>query len=242
MGLLQLHSNLNFDPMRLILPCLLLLSSSLLAQQSKSFDFSHFDRVDISGNFEVSIQPGPFRVTARGEGERFDALKLSLHGHVLIIEEERDWWEALNVLNKEKVYVDITMPAFAGVEASGAGQIQVQGPFTSPLVQIDLSGAADCHATFDTDLLEAEVSGAGNLFLAGSAGRANIELSGAGDLHAYPLSVATLEIEVSGAGTAEVTATESLEAEASGAGTIRYAGSPRSVMTEVSGAGKIIPR
>lgn len=228
--------------MRLILPCLLLLSTSLLAQQSKSFDLSHFDRINVAGNFEVTVRPGPFSIEARGEGDRFDALKLSLHGHVLIIEEERAWWEALNVLNQEKVWIDITMPEFAGVDASGAGQIHIEGPFASPLIQIDLSGASDCHATFEADLLEVEVSGAGNLFLAGSAERATIELSGAGDLHAYPLAVETLEIEVSGAGTAEINATGALEAEVSGAGTVRYTGNPHSVMKEVSGAGKIIPR
>jgi hypothetical protein len=64
-------------------------------------------------------------------------------------------------------------------------------------------------------------------------------MSGASRLHAEELQTQTTELAISGAGKADVVATEKLRAAISGAGKVSYGGNPKSVEKRVSGAGSI---
>jgi len=66
-----------------------------------------------------------------------------------------------------------------------------------------------------------------------------MDLSGASDIFAYELLTENYQIDISGAGNAQINVSKRLQAEVSGAGNIRYKGSPSEVNQEVSGAGSI---
>ena len=51
-----------------------------------------------------------------------------------------------------------------------------------------------------------------------------------------------VELSVTGAGKADITATNSLKAAITGAGKVTYGGNPPTVQKNVTGAGKIEPR
>jgi hypothetical protein len=65
-----------------------------------------------------------------------------------------------------------------------------------------------------------------------------MHLSGAGDFDAYDLISRNAEIDLSGAGSARVYATEDLDVSISGAGSVRYRGEP-SVHKSISGLGSL---
>ena len=66
-----------------------------------------------------------------------------------------------------------------------------------------------------------------------------IEASGASKINAENLKVANADVDISGATSVTVNATEEVKAEASGASKINYVGEPKNVIKDVSGASKV---
>lgn len=106
-----------------------------------------------------------------------------------------------------------------GLELQGAGRIRVNG-IAAGIFRLDLSGAGSVHLEGEAENLEAGVSGAVSLDAAG-------------------LRTSSATIRLSGAGKAEVHASEKLHAEVSGVGTITCHGKPGKVDQSVSGVGTV---
>jgi hypothetical protein len=60
-------------------------------------------------------------------------------------------------------------------------------------------------------------------------------------LHSSELATQDVEISVTGAGKADVYATNLLRAAITGAGKVSYSGHPKSVQKQIAGAGSISP-
>ena len=120
------------------------------------------------------------------------------------------------------VKIVITSPTLGTAELSGALELTAQ----------QLSGAKFVLQT----------SGAAKVTLGGQVNRLLADLTGASKLEAAGLSASDVELSVTGAGKADVTATNSLRAAITGAGKVTYGGQPKSVDKQVTGAGRIEPR
>ena len=92
------------------------------------------------------------------------------------------------------------------------------------------------------DRFALETSGATKVSLAGKVNRLLASLTGASKLDAADFPAEDVEISVTGAGKADVTATNLLRAAITGAGKVSYGGNPKSVEKKITGAGKISPR
>jgi len=84
-----------------------------------------------------------------------------------------------------------------------------------------------------------DATGATRTTLSGTAGVLGASMTGASRLDAEDLQTRTSELSISGAGRAEVFASEKLLAAISGAGKVLYAGNPKTVEKRITGAGKI---
>jgi hypothetical protein len=67
-------------------------------------------------------------------------------------------------------------------------------------------------------------------------------VSGAGDVRLDQLVAREAKVEVSGAGSVHVHATDSLTASVSGVGDVVYSGRPEDVQKDVSGVGDVRPQ
>ena len=143
-------------------------------------------------------------------------IKTRVEGEVLKIEMQG------SVVPTHGIKIAITSPSLIGVSFSGALNFEAK----------QLSGA-----TFAL-----ETSGAANVTLAGKVDRLLASLTGASKLKAADLSANDVELSVTGAGKADVTASNLLRASITGAGKVSYGGQPKSVERQISGAGKIEPR
>ncbi len=84
-----------------------------------------------------------------------------------------------------------------------------------------------------------DCSGASKIKLTGTAVDVNMDLSGASDIFAFDMPAENYDIEISGAGNAQLTVNKRIRAEISGAGSVKYKGSPTEIDQSVSGAGSI---
>jgi hypothetical protein len=111
---------------------------------------------------------------------------------------------------------------------------------TNDLNTVDISGAANLIVrSAQLDSLVIGASGACRMTADGTVDRLEVGVSGSGKIDADKLLAKKVKISISGAGKANVHASESLDASVSGAGLIQCSGDPADVSQSVSGVGRI---
>lgn len=101
-------------------------------------------------------------------------------------------------------------------------------------IDLDIKGGADVYIySIDTVNTDISIAGAASMNLSGKTGLFELELAGAGTIDAKSLVAEKAEVEISGAGTAEVSVIEELFADIDGVGTLTYYGDP--VLKNISG-------
>ena len=125
------------------------------------------------------------------------------------------------------------------IDISGAGSFNVNEFETQDLLA-DLSGAGSLEiGNLTATELVVRQSGAGMVFVSGQVKGQELTHSGVGSYHAADLESETAIIDISGAGSATVWATELLDIQISGLGSVIYYGNPR-IIQNVSGLGKLV--
>jgi Putative auto-transporter adhesin, head GIN domain len=104
----------------------------------------------------------------------------------------------------------------------------------------DISGASSGNLTgINNESLTIDASGASKIKVEGAAKELRVDLSGACRLDAENLKSESVWVEASGASNATVFASNEINAEASGASCVRYAGEPKEVKKQSSGASSV---
>ena len=175
-----------------------------------------FTRIEAGGFYDIQWQPGPPSFSLTTDENLLSHIETRMNGSVLKIETHGQ------IAPTHGVTVVITSTSLTGAELSGALKLKAT----------QLSG----------DRFALDTSGATRVALAGRANRLIASLTGASKLNAETLETQDVEISVTGAGKADVNATNSLRAAITGAGRVSYGGNPKSVEKKITGAGKISPR
>jgi len=175
-----------------------------------------FTRIEAGGFYDIQWQPGPPSFSLTTDENLLSHIEAKMNGSVLEIETHGQ------IAPTHGVTVVITSQSLTGAELSGAVKLEAT----------QLSG----------DRFALDTSGATRVTLAGHANRLIASLTGASKLNAETLQTQDVEISVTGAGKADVNATNSLRAAITGAGRVSYGGNPKSVEKKITGAGKISPR
>jgi hypothetical protein len=173
-----------------------------------------FSSVDVSGAYEVEIvcqkSPG---IVIEGDDNILPLVKTYVENNTLYVRSEHGF----NV--KQPIKVRITTADLQGVSSSGASNITLEGVKNEQLV-IETTGASKIDAAGETRSLE-------------------IESSGASKVDVRDLRAERVKVSLSGAGYANVYASEEVNAHVSGASSVTYYGEPKVVNKSVSGAGSI---
>jgi len=196
-----------------------------------------FSKIDVGSAFKVYLKKGDKESVKLEIDEKYrDQVKIEVKGDKLMVSTK---W---NINNPEKMNLYIVFKSLNSIEASGACKIESESEITADRLNLDLSGAGKIDIKISVKSLSASLSGAGTMKLSGVAENQTVDLSGAADYKAYDLKSNRVNIEVSGAGNAEIFAEKVIEADISGAGSVYYKGNPDSKSAEVSGAGKFKAR
>lgn len=115
--------------------------------------------------------------------------------------------------------VVIRAPNISAFDLSGRNTLVIED-YNQPRLSVDVSGSAEVTAT-------------------GTADEVILDLSGAGDANLGALKTKSARVEVSGSADATIAPTESAQLEISGSGDVRMLTNPKSLETEISGAGRV---
>ncbi len=175
-----------------------------------------FTEVEVHGVIELQLELGPAHgVELSGDDNLLSLVEAVVEGDRLVIRSTRSMRPDLPLVAK------VTAPDVSVVRGSGASKLGIAG--------------------VDNRELKVELSGAGTAEVAGKTETFSVELSGAGTVDADKLTVQSVEVDVSGAGSVSLAEPEELTVDISGAGTVRYGGSPK-ITKSISGAGQLDKR
>lgn len=174
-----------------------------------------FTSVEAEGAFDIEWVAGPASCSIKTDENLLRHVETSMDGKTLRLE----WHGQLNPTHGMKVR--LSSASLTGARLTGAVK----------LAAVRLSGKG--FYLDGTGATRVTVDGAVNELMA--------TLTGASKLDAEALQVKTAELSISGAGKAEVSASDILKVAISGAGKVTYNGNP-SVEKHISGAGSIRKR
>jgi hypothetical protein len=203
-----------------------------------TYDFKDFTTVRAGSAFEVEIVCGEtYSVTVNVEERIQDSLRVTQQGDTISI-----YLEPLSALLHFGVgrhSARITMPALQGLNLSGASHTHITGFSSDRPLAVALSGASSLEGDITASDVRMNLSGASRNRLTGKARLMDLDGSGASHLELGDFPADSIAVHLSGASSADVTASEHIDCDLSGASRLRYHGSPQIGRTNVSGASSI---
>ena len=193
-----------------------------------------FHSIRLRGSSNVFItQSSDFQVTVKGQQNIIDNIELNVKNGEWEIEFE----ECQRDFTKLEFY--ITIPEVKSLEVSGSGDIIGENDFTVGDIDLKVDGSGSIQVTvIDAQDVDARISGSGKIDVKGSANYIGSKISGSGDLEAFDLETNIGNINISGAGDAEVTVFDELDVKISGSGDVNYKGNPL-VNVDITGSGDL---
>lgn len=202
-------------------------------QERKIEDFS---AIELDGNFRVQLENSDscsLDIAARGEVK--DMIITEVRDGVLIIRLIEQ--KALN--SQEVVELVIKAPTLERIEIFTSAKLYSENPFSFDKLKIKSAGFLKMEIELKGEFLEGDFSGAVNLDLRGDVREVKLNIPGAAKISAFDLRTENLELNLSGAGKADVFAFGELNVDISGACTVSYKGNPERVYSNVSGIGRV---
>ena len=178
-------------------------------------EVQNFTTVVADGGLQVNWTSGAPALSVTTDENLMEYIRTKVSGDKLHIE----WTKQLRPTRR--IVINISSPSLRGAEINGA---------------VRLSAAKLSGQNF---FLEA--NGATRVTLDGTVDGLAASLNGASRLDAEKLQTRTSELSITGAGRADVTASDVLKVAVSGAGKVTYSGTPK-VRKEINGAGRVTQR
>ena len=230
---------MTFRPFCLVLALLAFLAPDSVVAAEKRYAISDFDRVQVFGPFNVTIQPGrATSVTATGDLQALDIVSVTSSGGILTIQTltraRSSWKEEPHPAAK----ILVVLPQLKGVRLLGSGSVAV-AELRGIATNITLNGGGLLSiAKLTSDAADVYLSGSGRIALGGSAKNISMKVSGSGDIDASMLSASDLKIESGTSGRVIAKALRTADIKQTGPGEVHVTGSP-SCLVENSGAGTV---
>lgn len=223
-----------------ILALTMLLMSTLIApagdRTTETRNPGSFTGASFAGVYKVTlVQGSACSVKLEGEAADLSSVIAKVDGTTLEVSMKNN-----TRLNSE-VFVTVTYVSLHDIEISGVVSVTATQPIQADRFEMDFSGIGNADLSIQATTLKLDISGTGNVIIKGTAKSANVDISGAGKLQAPGLQVEKYDLDISGAGNADISVSQNLDAEISGTGTITYQGSP-AITQEISGMGRIVKK
>jgi hypothetical protein len=179
-------------------------------------DLKTFSAIDTSGAYTIDVTcQKPAGLELEADDNILPLIKTEVRDGILFVSNDQPYHSS------KSVTLRIALPELNSVTNHGAGQIKIADANSSDL-KIDSTGVASIDA-------------------AGTAKSIQISSTGAGDIDTSKLRADKAKVEVSGAASVDVYASEQLDVNVSGAGNVSYSGNPKVVNKHVSGIGSVSP-
>lgn len=204
---------------------------------TKDFQVVDFDRVDAAYGFHVTLTRGePFKVTVTTHDNMMQYVRAVKEGDTLKLYVDMRPFTTFSI---NRLEANVTMPALAGVTASGGSRVEVAGFDPQPALNVDLSGGSRLTGDLSAAKMRMQTSGGSSANVAGKADTLNFEASGGGRTDLSRLDATAATVRLSGGSTLIVNA-DQLSYDISGGSQLRYTGNPQMGEQQTSGGASAV--
>jgi hypothetical protein len=201
--------------------------------ETRTEDIGKFTRLVVNGNFNIILeQTDKPSLRLEMDENLLEITKVTEDGNTLRIETK------INILQAREKNLIIGVQDLEKLDLGGAVKVTADSTLHFESLGILASGAVRIDFAIEGRQLKLDLAGASECDLRGKVDELRIQLSGAGDFDAFDLITKDTEIDMSGAGSARVYATEKLDVSISGAGSVKYRGEPE-LHKNISGLGSL---
>ncbi len=193
-----------------------------------------FTSLKVSTGIDVYLSQGEKEsITVEADENLHEYILTEVRNGVLYV------YSNVSLRNARSKKVHVTMNRIESVSTSSAGDIKGVTLLAVDKITLITSSAGNIDIEIKASEINARISSSGDITLRGNSDLLVASLSSAADLRSTELTVSMADIDVSSAGNARITVTESLKARASSAGSVFYGGKPEFVDAHSSSAGRI---
>lgn len=195
-----------------------------------------FNSVEVSGSINVyAKQDSSSAIRVEADENLQQYVEIRNDGDVLRIRSQ----EGFNLKPSRQIKVYVSSSMFKKFQASGACDLFSEGKITSTSeVDYDLSGSCDITMDVNAPKISVDVSGACTVKLSGQTKDFHVEGSGSTDIKSFDLLAENVDLNISGAGDAEIYASVKISGTISGAAGVRYKGAAQTDI-HTSGASSV---
>lgn len=201
--------------------------------ETRALPIAPFAGISLQVPADVHLTQGPVReVVVEGRADIIAELRTRVRNDIWYIEFDR----CVNDIGRLDIY--ITMPAVFFLENTATGDLISTNILQTDDIELRLSGTGDIDLGLDADDIIASIYGTGDIRLEGVADQLDLRSTGTGDFLAFPLTLNRAEIELTGAGDAEVFVRDYLDVRITGTGDVFFRGTPR-IDSRITGTGRV---
>lgn len=233
----DINSNINDDMSSIDMRGSVLLNDNEYSSNTRTVDARNFRRVSISGPYHVQLRQGDnYSVVIRAERDEMRRIDVEQDGDELVVKTQEKSFNLFD--DREPVLIQITAPEISDIDLSGAIKANISN-INADNLRMSFSGAIQTTANLNVNSLKVDASGATISKFTGRAQRFELDATGACGIDANNLEAEYVDVDVTGAGVAEVFATSTLRADASGTSRIVYRGNPKNTTIDSSGPSSV---
>lgn len=203
--------------------------------ETTEYTFDEFDEVEVHSSFEatITVAPGPPTVSVTVDDNFVEHLDVELDGDRLEVGFERGGYDP-----EVTPTATITVPDLSYLSVDGAATVDVDGIDHAGVFNLDVNGASEAFVDGAFATIEIEADGASSLSLTGSAGDIELEADGASFVDLTDLDAISVDVDLSGASSADLGTVDQVDGELSGASSL-LADRDTDVSVATSGASSI---
>ncbi|MDQ3079743.1 MAG: DUF2807 domain-containing protein [Pseudomonadota bacterium] len=202
----------------------------------RTYQVGAFDRMTVSGPYEVTVKTGgqPGVVAHGGEAVLAETEIVVEDGELRIVPKgKKNRW---NWGKGSKVRIEVSAAALRGATIAGSGTVSIDriagGDFEG-----EVAGSGDLGiAQMDAGKVAMAITGSGNVRAAGKARALDVNIAGSGDVDLSALEVVAADVSIAGSGNVRARATGAADVSIMGSGDVEIKGGAKcSVSKQGSG-------
>jgi len=218
----------------LVMLSFILLGSQVSISQNTKVEkiLPPFNIIEITDNMTVSVSQGSQNmIILEGEEKTAHDFEPIIKDNTLKIK--------LDINTDELTSIHIVVTELKEIILKGASSLKSTDIIKAENLKIVAEDASSIKLDVEAENLHTLVEGAASIKYTGKASTHKIQIKGAASIKAYELETVNTEVDLAGAGTAQVNVKNELTGEISGLGSILYNNEPSNVNIKTSGLGTV---
>lgn len=176
---------------------------------SETFDFADFDKISITGVYELDVEVGqPFSIVLSGRASEMKHIVVKRDGDTLELGQKKKN-KTYDRKNHKGIQAKISLPSLNALQIAGVGTGEIKG--------------------VESERFDLEIGGVGELKITGTCGTLEADVAGVGEINTKGLKCKTADVSLAGVGEMSAYASETVDVSAAGVGSVDIYGGPKNV-------------